>query len=132
MKRHLVLTLLCAALAPTLAAGQISTGSIEGLVRDPDGKALPSATVTVNEIATGRWFSRRTRPAGTLLERSYRERIASGLSRGYQTVEVLDLTVDDLFQVQRAHAGGCPRPLPRCAPELFTPEEFTPEKIEET
>lgn len=77
MKRFVLLTLWCAALAPS----QISTGSIEGLVRDPDGKALPSATVTVNEIATGRWFSRRTRPAGTLLERSYRERIASGLSR---------------------------------------------------
>ncbi len=79
-----------------LAPGQISTGSIEGLVLDPEGKPLPNAIVTVAEPDTGRTLIFATNTAGrysagALMPGSYRVRIESP---GYQTVEILDLNMD--------------------------------------
>src|SRR5262245_56801756 len=44
-----LLSLFCAA----IALGQAATGNIRGAVTDPNGEALPNATVTIKNVETG-------------------------------------------------------------------------------
>lgn len=40
-------------LGPTIASGQVLTGSITGTVRDPSGAVIPGVKVTIRNVATG-------------------------------------------------------------------------------
>ena len=51
--RYLVLILLCVAPAATALAQNIATAELSGTVHDPQGAAVPSATITVTEASKG-------------------------------------------------------------------------------
>jgi outer membrane receptor protein involved in Fe transport len=65
MKRHLILPSAFLFLATCIALSQVNTGTINGLVTDPQGAAVAGAQVTATAQATGQSRSAQTGPDGT-------------------------------------------------------------------
>ena len=87
------LTVAASLVAPPLLRGQatISMGTVEGTILDPQGKVVPSATVTITSKATGTAFSPKFTSAGLynsgpLEPGEYTVRVEAA---GFKTIETL-------------------------------------------
>lgn len=91
----LVSLMLVLAVLPVASMAQESSGSIEGVVTDPQGAVVPDATVTVTQAATGRVFTTTTSRGGVYAVRSlppgaYEVKVeAPGFKTGVRKVTVV-------------------------------------------
>ena len=94
----LSLLLFCLALAPASWAQTGGEGGIQGTVTDPTGAAVPNATVTATNVATGVSTQRQTTGAGLytispILPGTYS---VTATAQGFNTVSQKNLTVNAL------------------------------------
>lgn len=59
-----VFILLVIAIGPLIAIGQVTQGSLNGLVKDPQGAAMPGAAVTIRNLQTNEKISAMTNESG--------------------------------------------------------------------
>src|SRR5690348_8850211 len=91
---YLVAVLGVVVLAATFATAQgIVTGSISGVVQDPQGAVVPNANVTVTHLSTNRVFHTQTTSAGIIALRdlppgNYDLRIEAPSFRNYQAKNI--------------------------------------------
>src|SRR5215471_14603825 len=64
------LVCVCAISWSTVAAAQVGSGAITGIVADQQGAPIPGVTVTVTDIATGRQHATATNQDGVFAEGS--------------------------------------------------------------
>lgn len=91
-----VLVLLTVGLCALPAFGQLSAGSLTGIVKDPKGAVVAGATVTVKNTATNQEFSTETNNDGaysipTLASGKY---TATIVAKGFKQAAVTDIKID--------------------------------------
>ena len=91
-----LLVLLTVGLCALPAFGQLSTGSLTGIVKDPKGAVVAGATVTVKNTATNQEFSTETNNDGaysipTLASGVY---TATIVAKGFKQAAVTDIKID--------------------------------------